>query len=72
MKIRYLVIALISLSFLSLFVGVSRITPMDLLDFKSEATEIFLISRRATTCRYSSCRSRDEYRRSHYAAAEPE
>ena len=45
MKIRYLVVALISLSFLSLFVGVSRITPMGLLDFKSEATEIFLISR---------------------------
>lgn len=45
MKIRYLFIALISLSFLSLFVGVSRITPLALLDFKSEATEIFLISR---------------------------
>lgn len=45
MKIRYLLIALISLSFLSLFVGVSHITPMALLDFKSEETEIFLISR---------------------------
>ena len=45
MKKRYLIIALISLSFLSLFVGVSNITPMDLLDFKSEETEIFLISR---------------------------
>jgi iron complex transport system permease protein len=45
MKIRYLFIALVSLSLLSLFVGVSRITPMALLDFKSEATEIFLISR---------------------------
>ena len=45
MKKRYLIIALIILSFLSLFVGVSRITPMDLLDFKSEETEIFLISR---------------------------
>ena len=45
MKIRYLIIALISLSFLSLFVGVSHITPMALLDFKSEETEIFLISR---------------------------
>lgn len=45
MKIRYLLIALISLSFLSLFVGVSNITPMALLDFKSEETEIFLISR---------------------------
>ena len=45
MKIRYLIIALISLSFLSLFVGVSTITPMALLDFRSEETEIFLISR---------------------------
>jgi iron complex transport system permease protein len=45
MKIRYLIIALISLSFLSLFVGVSHITPMALFDFKSEETEIFLISR---------------------------
>ena len=45
MKIRYLLIALISLSFLSLFVGVSNITPMALLDFRSEETEIFLISR---------------------------
>ncbi|MFJ7935049.1 ABC transporter permease [Sporosarcina sp. NPDC096371] len=45
MKKRYLIVAVIILSFLSLFVGVSRITPMDLLDFKSEETEIFLISR---------------------------
>ena len=45
MKKRYLIVALIALSFLSLFVGVSRITPMNLLDFKSEETEIFLISR---------------------------
>ncbi len=45
MKIRYLIIALISLSLLSLFVGVSHITPRALLDFKSEETEIFLISR---------------------------
>ena len=45
MKKRYLIIALIGLSLLSLFVGVSHITPMDLLDFKSEETEIFLISR---------------------------
>ncbi|WP_186672326.1 ABC transporter permease [Sporosarcina sp. BP05] len=45
MKIRYLLIALISLSFLSLFVGVSNITPMALLAFRSEETEIFLISR---------------------------
>lgn len=45
MKKRYLVIAVILLSFLSLFVGVSRISPLDLLDFKSEQTEIFLLSR---------------------------
>lgn len=45
MRKRYLIVALIGFSLLSLFVGVSRITPMDLLDFKSEETEIFLISR---------------------------
>ncbi|MCM3710333.1 ABC transporter permease [Sporosarcina luteola] len=45
MKKRYLFIALLILSFLSLFVGVSSIKPLDLLDFKSEETEIFLISR---------------------------
>lgn len=45
MKKRYLILALVGLSFLSLFVGVSNITPMDLLDFRSEETEIFLISR---------------------------
>ncbi|MFD1927627.1 ABC transporter permease [Sporosarcina siberiensis] len=45
MKKRYLFLALIVLSLISLFVGVSSITPMDLLDFKSEETEIFLISR---------------------------
>ncbi|WP_252504591.1 ABC transporter permease [Sporosarcina sp. Marseille-Q4943] len=45
MKKRYLFIALLLLSFLSLFVGVSSIKPLDLLDFGSEETEIFLISR---------------------------
>ena len=45
MKKRYLFIALLLLSFLSLFVGVSSINPLDLLDFGSEETEIFLISR---------------------------
>ncbi|MEK4487509.1 ABC transporter permease [Psychrobacillus sp. FSL H8-0484] len=45
MKKRYLVIALVALSLLSLFVGVTRISPMDLLDFTSEETQIFLISR---------------------------
>lgn len=45
MKKRYLLIILLILSFLSLFVGVTHIAPLDLLDFKSEKTEIFLISR---------------------------
>lgn len=45
MKKRYLITSLIILSLLSLFVGVSRITPMELLDFQSEETEVFLISR---------------------------
>ncbi|ETT82918.1 ABC transporter permease [Viridibacillus sp. FSL R5-0477] len=45
MKKRYLFIALILLSLISLFVGVSRISPTDLLDFESEETQIFLISR---------------------------
>ena len=45
MKKRYLFRALILLSVLSLFVGVSRISPVDLLDFNSEKTQIFLISR---------------------------
>jgi iron complex transport system permease protein len=45
MKQRYLFITLILMSLLSLFVGVSHITPMDLLKFQSEETQIFLISR---------------------------
>ncbi|WP_424237670.1 ABC transporter permease [Bhargavaea ginsengi] len=45
MKTRYLIAGLILLSFISLFVGVSSITPMDLLDWSSEETQIFLISR---------------------------
>lgn len=45
MKKRYLFIALILLSLGSLFVGVSSISPLDLLDIKSEETQIFLISR---------------------------
>lgn len=45
MKKRYLIVSLIILSLLSLFVGVSHISPMDLLDFKSEETELFLLSR---------------------------
>jgi iron complex transport system permease protein len=45
MKKRYLLLALLILSVLSLFVGVSSISPKMLLDFQSEETEIFLISR---------------------------
>jgi len=45
MKIRYLIVGVIVLSICSLFVGVSSITPMDLLDLQSEETQIFLISR---------------------------
>ncbi len=45
MKKRYLIPALFILSVISLFVGVSSISPVDLLDFGSEETQIFLISR---------------------------
>jgi iron complex transport system permease protein len=45
MEKRYLITSLIILSLLSLFVGVSSITPLALLDFQSDETEIFLISR---------------------------
>lgn len=45
MKKRYLITSLLLLSLVSLFVGVSSISPLDLLNFQSEETEIFLISR---------------------------
>src|SRR5690606_16311124 len=45
MKKRYLIPTLIILSVISLFVGVSSISITDLLDFQSEETQIFLISR---------------------------
>lgn len=45
MKKRYLIVSVILLSLLSLFVGVSNITPKDLLNLQSEETQIFLISR---------------------------
>src|SRR3954451_11867054 len=45
MKKRYLILILIILSGISLFVGVSSLSPMDLLDYQSEETQIFLISR---------------------------
>lgn len=45
MKIRYLLTATIVLSIVSLFIGVVDIKPSDLLDFESEETRLFLISR---------------------------
>ncbi|MEK3889260.1 ABC transporter permease [Bacillus sp. FSL K6-3431] len=45
MKTWYMIITLILASLLSLFVGVSNISPLHLLDFQSEETQIFLISR---------------------------
>jgi len=45
MKIRYLLTATVVLSIVSLFIGVVDIKPSDLLDFKSEETRLFLISR---------------------------
>lgn len=45
MKKRYLIPALVILSVISLFVGVSSISIIDLFDFQSEETQIFLISR---------------------------
>lgn len=45
MKIRYLLTATVVLSIVSLFIGVVDIKPSDLLDFESEETRLFFISR---------------------------
>lgn len=45
MRLWHLVVATLVLASISLFLGATNITPMDLLDFNSEETEIFLISR---------------------------
>lgn len=45
MKFKYLLVALIVLSFASLFIGVKNISPLDLVNFKEEETQVFLISR---------------------------
>ncbi|MEO4054964.1 ABC transporter permease [Solibacillus sp. CAU 1738] len=45
MKLWYLIVATVILSCISLFLGAKDITPLDLLDFSSEETEIFIISR---------------------------
>ena len=45
MRLWHLIVATLVLASISLFLGATNITPMDLLDFNSEETEIFLISR---------------------------
>lgn len=45
MKIRYLVFALIVLSFLSIFIGVSNLTPMDLFHLTEDQAQILFVSR---------------------------
>ncbi|MFS0820103.1 ABC transporter permease [Bacillus sp. 1P02SD] len=45
MRLWMLIIAAIVLSFISLFIGAIDITPMDLLNWESDETQIFLISR---------------------------
>ncbi|MRG85117.1 ABC transporter permease [Salinibacillus xinjiangensis] len=45
MKKRYLLLILIVLSIASLFIGVTNITPMDLLNLKSEEVQILYLSR---------------------------
>lgn len=45
MKRRYLIILLIILSIISLFIGVKNITPLDLIYWRDEEVQIFLISR---------------------------
>ncbi|MEG0383599.1 ABC transporter permease [Solibacillus cecembensis] len=45
MRLWYLIVATVVLSCISLFLGAKDITPLDLLDFSSEETEVFLISR---------------------------
>ncbi|HLR54466.1 MAG TPA: ABC transporter permease [Pseudogracilibacillus sp.] len=45
MKLRYLVILLLGLSVVSIFLGVSDLSPLDLVDLTDEETEVLLISR---------------------------
>ncbi|MGY3718141.1 ABC transporter permease [Sutcliffiella cohnii] len=45
MKRRYLIILLIILSIISLFIGVKNITPLDLIYWRDDEVQIFLISR---------------------------
>ncbi|MEN2465898.1 ABC transporter permease [Ornithinibacillus sp. JPR2-1] len=45
MKLRYLVIVLIVLSIISVFIGVSDVTPLDLFSLTEEQAQILLVSR---------------------------
>lgn len=45
MKIRYLVFTVIILSFISIFVGVSNVSPLDLFKLTEEQTQILVVSR---------------------------
>lgn len=45
MKLKYLLVLLVILSFTSLFIGVKSISPLDLINFKEEETQVFLASR---------------------------
>src|SRR5690625_6031180 len=45
MKLRYLVIGLIGLSFISIFIGVADISPLDVFNLSEDQVEIMLIGR---------------------------
>src|SRR5699024_2840995 len=45
MKIRYLVIALLVLSFTSTFIGVSEVSPLDIFHLTDDQAEVLLVSR---------------------------
>src|SRR5690606_31817379 len=45
MKLRYLIIVLVILSFVSVFIGVSNVSPLDLFHLTEEQIQILLISR---------------------------
>ncbi|MBU5265478.1 ABC transporter permease [Virgibacillus proomii] len=45
MKIRYLVFTVIILSFISIFVGVSNVSPLDIFKLTEEQTQILVVSR---------------------------
>lgn len=45
MKLRYLVIPLVILSFISIFIGVSDVTPLDIFKLTEEQAEVLLVSR---------------------------